>query len=385
MLKLLRPLKRIPTLFLALGLALSAVAGQPVPNCVGVSLGKLFESTTAEGPNLYILAEANVRPYDTMKVIKQDSYNVLNLMELQGQYQIDPATGQISMLLPKIAKDPAKLAAQGKALLARDPDIQWLQEVESIGALNTFNTQYLQNRYRSILIEGNDGRSIDIGLLVKRDLPLDLEIQSHKELIDAGGNKVFSRDLVAMMVRKAGAPRNSPPLFVSMGMHQKSKRDSPGDPESNLKRTLQSQTTADVIQALEKKYPRIPIFLAGDANTAVPTAAELAPLWAAGMQDAFVVDNRIPANERITHTFHPHNAPVDMKQMDTICLNNAAVCAKLLKQAHIFRLKDANGNLIPFATSIQMRNLQESDHLAIGSDIDMDAVNADAKTRGALP
>ncbi len=52
------------------------------------------------------------------------------------------------------------------------PDVLVVQEVENLITLRNFNHQYLDDYFEQIvLIDGNDPRGIDVGVLIKRDCP----------------------------------------------------------------------------------------------------------------------------------------------------------------------------------------------------------------------
>jgi hypothetical protein len=55
-----------------------------------------------------------------------------------------------------------------RAILDSRPDILAVQEVENLWTLRLFNDQYLSGYFgQMILLEGNDGRGIDVGLCIK--------------------------------------------------------------------------------------------------------------------------------------------------------------------------------------------------------------------------
>ena len=54
-------------------------------------------------------------------------------------------------------------------ILETEPDILAVQEVENLNTLRVFNDLYLDDYFGEIiLVEGNDPRGIDVGLMVKR-------------------------------------------------------------------------------------------------------------------------------------------------------------------------------------------------------------------------
>src|SRR5262249_50401336 len=55
-----------------------------------------------------------------------------------------------------------------QAILDSHPDILAVQEVENLYTLRNFNEQYLDNYFdRMVLIDGNDPRGIDVGVLLR--------------------------------------------------------------------------------------------------------------------------------------------------------------------------------------------------------------------------
>lgn len=76
-----------------------------------------------------------------------------------------------------------------------DVDVLAVQEVENIEALNTFNSNELNGLYpHRLLIEGNDRRLIDVGILSK--LPLGPAV-THQTYPD---RRLFGRDLLQVDV-----------------------------------------------------------------------------------------------------------------------------------------------------------------------------------------
>ena len=60
------------------------------------------------------------------------------------------------------------------------PDILCLSEVGGRESLANFSRYFLGDRYAPHLIEGNSDRGIDLGFLVKKNLPLKYDLISHK-------------------------------------------------------------------------------------------------------------------------------------------------------------------------------------------------------------
>ena len=120
-----------------------------------------------------------------------------------------------------------------RTILEMSPDVAVLQEVRT-GSAQEFCDEDLQGKYKPITIRGNDSRGIDIVVIVKTGLPLDFVYESHKNEpmcnpLHPDIGKVFTQDLTALVARVPGPAGNGKPLFVLMGGHGKSKRDSKTD------------------------------------------------------------------------------------------------------------------------------------------------------------
>lgn len=73
-----------------------------------------------------------------------------------------------------------------RAILDSKPDILAVQEVENLWTLRLFNDRYLSGYFgQLILIEGNDGRGIDVGLCIRKGLKVSIPgIRTHVEELD---------------------------------------------------------------------------------------------------------------------------------------------------------------------------------------------------------
>ena len=112
----------------------------------------------------------------------------------------DPTNYRIRTFLGKLvkAKDKEGTDTVAQRILAMNVDVLAVQEVEDIDILKEFNRKNLKGLYpHQVLIEGNDSRFIDIGLLSK--LPLGT-ITSFQTAVhhQTPGERVFSRDLAEL-------------------------------------------------------------------------------------------------------------------------------------------------------------------------------------------
>ena len=156
-----------------------------------------------------------------------------------------------------------------------DADVLGIVEAEDRPSLVRLNRDrdLLDKRYRHVmLVDGNDERGIDVGLMTKDGFSLGT-IRSNVDAIDANGNTIFSRDCPEYEVRTPGG--NTIYFLVN---HFKSQ--SFGGDE---KRLLQAGKVSEIAAGLAADGKHVVVM--GDLNEgphgSAPNAENLAPLYAA--------------------------------------------------------------------------------------------------------
>ncbi|HQD66538.1 MAG TPA: endonuclease/exonuclease/phosphatase family protein [Casimicrobium huifangae] len=205
-----------------------------------------------------------------------------------------------------------------RVILDMQPDVLGVSEVENLAALRIFNQQYLSHYFdRIFLVEGNDGRGIDVGICVRKGFAADvlgLRTHAHETLeprqsvewgvvSDDGGpvylarNALFSRDCLELDLRVNGQ------TLTFMANHFKSQGKSSRRellPPDEL-RTRQATRVAELVKTAQAAG-KLPIVF-GDLNvddTHPQRGQSLAPLMTCGLQDSFA---DLPRNERWTHYY----------------------------------------------------------------------------------
>jgi|PlaIllAssembly_1097288.scaffolds.fasta_scaffold124649_1 endonuclease/exonuclease/phosphatase family metal-dependent hydrolase len=191
----------------------------------------------------------------------------------------DPATYRIRTFLGKLvkAKDPRETEMVARRILAMNLDVLAVQEIENIDILKEFNRTSLQSRYPyQVLIEGNDARFIDIGLLSK--LPVGA-VSSFQTAVhpENPGQRVFSRDLAAAEILNASG---SKVLFTLFNNHLKShfgdeEENGQGAAANDHRRRQQAEKIAEIVA--QRMRPDSRYIIVGDMNDA-PDAAPLQAL-----------------------------------------------------------------------------------------------------------
>ncbi|MDD1702420.1 MAG: endonuclease/exonuclease/phosphatase family protein [Methanoregula sp.] len=231
---------------------------------------------------------------------KLGTFNAENLfLRYKFNKNVDPekfvdGNGRITDMGTSVAFDPItdqqrKNTAQ--VILANDPDAVCLQEIENITILKQFNKTYLRGKYRyAMLIDANDPRQIDVGILSKYEIA---HVRTHMFDKDKKGD-IFSRDcLEATVLDKKGAPLLT--LFVN---HLKSKV---GKPEETAAKRLRQVTR--VAEIIAERYGSLAddagFAIAGDFND-TPDSECLKPLMDQPWAENIVT--RLPADERWTYS-----------------------------------------------------------------------------------
>ncbi len=256
-------------------------------------------------------------------------------------------------------KNPAHL----QALLLRtdriNADVLAVQEVENIIALREFNAMIDAPYPFAVLLEGNDPRFMDVGLLSR--LPIGAAM-SHRWVPDPNDTTqfLFSRDLLAVEILNHARERT---LFTIWVNHLKSKFVDPritdpdeiedADEANEARRTAQAQEVHNIIET-HHDTANDPFVVCGDMNDH-PGSAPLNSLLQGqlGIRDIFHAGIQVdyeradgqgprisnpedqPPDEDWTHRFSQPNAPDVYERFDQLLLSRAL--QDLQRNAHIQR------------------------------------------------
>jgi endonuclease/exonuclease/phosphatase family metal-dependent hydrolase len=247
----------------------------------------------------------------------------------------DPAGFKLRTYEGRLVK--GKPEAERRLIAARikrmDLDVLAVQEVEDIDTLRQFNRDELGGRYRHIvLIEGNDPRLIDVGLLSK--LPLGgVTSWQHTPDPEHPDQPLFSRDLLQVDVLSADRRRQ---LFTLFNTHLKSHfvPFTAPDPaaeatRANELRRRQCAGAAGIIAGQTRPDSRF--IVVGDMNDP-PDSPFMAPLADApelglslGLEDAHETHpgpgNPPPPTSAWTERFKPSGKPAVYTLMDQVWLS----------------------------------------------------------------
>jgi predicted extracellular nuclease len=204
-----------------------------------------------------------------------------------------------------------------KAIQALNADFIGLQEIENLDTLKLFNRTVLKNINANfnfpLLIDGNDPRLIDVGLL--SNLPI-VNLRTHQFIkTDLQNSFVFSRDCLEIEVQ-VGAEI----VYVFIN-HFKSMVG--GREQTKSRREIQSQTVLKLLQErFGNDFGEANFVVLGDLNDYLETDKEdecgiLELLQSDRMENVVL---RLPLEERWTHFFKGDKT---YNQLDYILISKA--------------------------------------------------------------
>lgn len=247
----------------------------------------------------------------------------------------------------------AQVENTGRVIDAVNPDVALLVEVEDRLTVDRFNQQVLGDmfgkRFRcDLLVDGNDPRGIDIGLITRYDI---LSVRSHIHREDGQG-RVFSRDCPEFEVLLPSGKT----LWV-LGNHFKSKGN--GSPAANdKKRRRQAEAVKDIHAKARGRSDFV--IVAGDLNDFVGSGP-LEPLLAeTDLQDVMAH----PSYSGTPGTFETGNSP---KQKFDYVLLSPALWATV-EAVGVERRGIWAPNTFPSFPEVK-KGLEASDHAAVWVDL----------------
>jgi len=343
-----------------------------------------FSSYSQTSSDTFIKNSRPKKPSVELGSLRIGAYNFLDLFEKNGHIYEFP--DRLFFLFPEgsrpfeeTLKTLKDLKAQAKMIHENNYDVLAVEEVENLTALAAFSDEFLDGAYDSYLIEGNDPRGIDIGFLVKSELPFEVEQRTHQDETWSdpthGGKpgRLFSRDFPSLIFRK---DKKSAPLMVVFGTHFKSKRDRDNDPESRILRKAQADRASEIVNSYEEEFgSHTPVFVAGDFNGEVSKEEEFTALKTeASLVDAFdLLAPPLPEKERFTHSYFPKKGQPKRSQLDAVLLNRSAI--EMFKHAKIIRYLDEKGQKIPVPQNYKDIKKQPSDHYPVQVEMDLSLAN----------
>lgn len=225
---------------------------------------------------------------------------------------VEPVGYQFRTYLGKLVKPktPSERKIIADRVKAINVDVLAVQEVEDIGVLRQFALEDLGGMYAyQVLVEGNDQRLIDVGLLSRYPIG---GVTSWRFAIhpDEPHDYIFSRDLLEVEILD---PKRRNRLFTVFNTHLKSNYVRWGEDEARARsrilerRRRQAEMVATIVAA--RTRPNSSYIVTGDMNDGV-TGDSLQAFRQAGWLDGLASPNETRPAKRESVASHqpPHKA-----------------------------------------------------------------------------
>lgn len=242
---------------------------------------------------LHIHPTMTAGPGETITLATFNLHNMFDAWD--DPYRADTAANVLDRAMME------KLAGTIRQL---DADVLGICEIENRGILDLFCKVLLHDMgYEPVLIEGNDGRGIDVAVLSR--LPVG-PVTSHQHLRFPGPNGSmtrFRRDLLQVRIEPPGAQ-----AFDMYVVHLKSKS---GDPAGTLDiRMAEARQARLLLDRRLAAEPDARFVICGDFNDTIDSQP-LQTLLGSGPAALhhFVAD--VPDDQRVTFNKEPHRAMID--------------------------------------------------------------------------
>lgn len=295
-----------------------------------------------------------------------------------------------NVIYQKFEKPIYKLKALAQTIIAQNPDVLALCEVGGEESLHNFNKFYLDDKYYISVIEGNSNRGIEIGYLIKKELPFNFKHLTHKNRpIDflykheatenehlLNHNKpikhtshTLSRDIAELRVFNK-ENNNSDPILIILLVHLKSQHDSDNiDPKGRDRREAEFKFLVDTYNILDQRYDKkVPIIITGDFNgIAVKNFEdpEFKYIYANTELDDILEILNIPEEKRETFVYFDRQREKISMQLDYIFIPPLILNNIDKNNSGIVPLLDDNCEKVNSPNSLHEKYSMPSDHFPI--------------------
>jgi endonuclease/exonuclease/phosphatase family metal-dependent hydrolase len=311
---------------------------------------------------------------ETQGLLRQDTGPLLLLRKLRGKLLDRPRNGPVTVAANsrddwigwvELVSEPVREAAAqntARVIDAVNADVLAVVEAEDRTTLRLFNEKLLRavdaTPYEHVmLIDGNDDRGIDVGILARSKFPI-VSIRSHVDDADADG-LIFSRDCAEYEIALSGRQR----LWVLVN-HLKSKGF--GKASDNDARRLRQATRLRKLYDAHRAQGDALVAVLGDFND-TPGSAPLAPLLGAGstLRDIFTLPVFDDGGRPGTHGNCTASAKLDYILLSP-ALAAAATAAGIERRG---MWGGTNGTLWPHFPEVAAEKDAASDHAALWVDL----------------
>lgn len=238
-------------------------------------------------------------------------------------------------------------------------DIVMVTEVGGPESLENFAKYLLNDEFISMSLPSNSDRGIDLGYLVRKNLPYQFELHTHVNYKLPHPARRFSRDVLRLDLKQESETK-----MILLLVHIKSKLDlKRADFEGRNRRVLEVKGLLEIYSELSKK--EIPVLIGGDFNGHAgekDTEEEFKQIYEnTDLKDiAFLA--RIPEDERFSYIYFNRGGNRFVQQIDYLFISEKYASMVDPKECYFPRYKHLDGLPLPIPRRMEQKNVQPSDH-----------------------
>lgn len=260
------------------------------------------------------------------------------------------------------------------------PDILMLCEVGGPESLKNFNEHFLDSEFHIALIEGNSDRNIDVGYLIRKNMPFQHDLISHKQrplnflyphentsvktgYPVRGSTHFFSRDCAELRLFTDSSQN---PFMILLLTHLKSRLDPERiDPGGTERRSAELRTAVDIYKELRQRFPQTPMALCGDMNGYAgqpDTDPEFLPLYSETDLEDVLHSSQVSIEKRSTFFQIKSSGRSEGKQIDYCFLSPELWPRTKPSESYVYRYQDEFGFDMDMPKTIDDKLRLPSDH-----------------------
>jgi endonuclease/exonuclease/phosphatase family metal-dependent hydrolase len=271
-------------------------------------------------------------------------------------------------------KSLSKAKELARSIDDMNSDIVMLCEVGGVESLKNFNELFLGGRYLTALIEGNSDRNIDVGFLIRKELPYYFDLLTNKNRSikfnyshdKSNLSLKFSRDAVELRLFQKESQK---PFLILLLTHLKSRLDPERvDPNGFERRKAELRTLVEIVTEIQTKYPQVPLIVSGDFNGNASKSAtdpEFLPIYEqTQLLDVFEID-QLPADQRSTFVQVKNGLKAEGRQLDYCFLSKEAQLYFKKQSSSVYLYKDEFGFKLDRPVSLDAKSQLPSDHYPV--------------------
>ncbi len=262
-------------------------------------------------------------------------------------------------------KSKEKCQELAQCITDNEADIVMVCEVGGPESLEHFAKHFLFDKYESYSLPSNSDRGIDLGYLVKKDLPFKFKLKSHRDrLLRSKIYHYFSRDVLELDISN----QNDEVQMILLLTHLKSKLDMKKDDyEGRSRRQVEMRGMLDLYLELEQKH-NVPIFLGGDFNgnaTEFDTEQEFEQIYHLTELKDVCSWEQFPIEKRVSYFHFNRSGNRISSQLDYLfvpakwksLIVNGSVCFP--------HYRNLSGMPLPLPDGHEKKTILPSDHLPL--------------------